>query len=361
MHVVVLGGCGDMGSYVVRDLLEHSDAEVTIADYRVTEAQRLAGELGGRARAMFVDANNTDSLLGAMRGADAVVGCIGPFYQFAPRMVRAAITASVPYVDICDDYGPVDELLAMDDAARGAGITVITGLGWTPGLSNLLARRAAEQMDKVDEIRIAWAGGAADSKGLAVIMHLLYAITGDVPSYRDGQRVMVPALSEKERVAFPPPLGEVTVYHCGHPEPLTLPRYLDVSTVTLKGGLTPTWNNSFAEVMVRLGLTRTPGRISFLSKVVHSIEGVFGAGGVPASGIRVDVLGQKDGQARHLTLAATDRQGRLTGIPASIGALMLADKTINTPGVFAPEGVVPLEPFFDKLSERGVVIHESTG
>jgi saccharopine dehydrogenase-like NADP-dependent oxidoreductase len=360
MHIVVLGGCGDMGSYVVRDLLEHSDADVTIADYRVAEAQRLARELGDRAQAVFVDANNMDSLLGAMRGADAVVGCIGPFYQFAPKMVRAAITAGVPYVDICDDYGPMDELFAMDEAAREAGVTVITGLGWTPGLSNLLARQAAEQLDSVDEIRIAWAGGAADSKGLAVIMHLLYAITGQVPSFGDGKQVTVPALSEKERVTFPPPLGEVTVYHCGHPEPLTLPRYLDVSTVTLKGGLTPNWNNAFAEFMVHLGLTSTPGRISFLSKLVHSIEGVFGVGGVPASGIRVDVLGLKDGQPQHVTLATTDRQGRLTGIPASIGALMLADKTISTPGVFAPEGVVPLEPFFERLSERGIVIHESS-
>lgn len=359
MHVVVLGGCGDMGSHVVQDLLSHSDATVTIADYRVAEAQRRARELGDRVRGVFVDANNRDSLLGAMRGADVVVGCIGPFYEFAPRMARAAIAARVPYVDICDDYGPMAELFAMDEEARRAGVTIITGLGWTPGLSNLMARRAAEQLDRVDEIRIAWAGGAADSQGLAVIMHLLYAITGEVPSFRNGQQVNVPALSEKERVAFPAPLGEVTVYHCGHPEPITLPRYLNVSTVTLKGGLTPNWNNAVAAFLVRLGLTSTPGRIRFLARVVHSIEGVFRAGGVEASGIRTDVLGEKDGQRKHLTLAATDRQGRLTGIPAAIGAVMLAQKTISTPGVFAPEGCVPLQPFFSAVAERGIVIHES--
>ena len=45
MHIAVLGGCGDMGSHVVQDLLSHSNATVTIADYRVTEAQRRATRL----------------------------------------------------------------------------------------------------------------------------------------------------------------------------------------------------------------------------------------------------------------------------------------------------------------------------
>ncbi|HID86194.1 MAG TPA: saccharopine dehydrogenase, partial [Anaerolineae bacterium] len=80
MNIVVLGGCGDMGSYVVRELLESSEATVTIADYREAEAKRLAAELGERAKGIFVDANNEDSLLLALRGADVAVGCIGPFY-----------------------------------------------------------------------------------------------------------------------------------------------------------------------------------------------------------------------------------------------------------------------------------------
>jgi saccharopine dehydrogenase-like NADP-dependent oxidoreductase len=90
MKIVVLGGCGDMGSYVVRDLAANSDANVVIADYRLPKAQKLAAELGGRASAAFVDANDEASLAGVLQGADAAVGCIGPFYHFAPKMARAA-------------------------------------------------------------------------------------------------------------------------------------------------------------------------------------------------------------------------------------------------------------------------------
>jgi len=56
MKIIVLGGCGDMGSYVVRDLLEYSDTEVTIADYRLNVARGFADELGKRVQAVFVDA-----------------------------------------------------------------------------------------------------------------------------------------------------------------------------------------------------------------------------------------------------------------------------------------------------------------
>ena len=359
MHIVVLGGAGDMGSYVVRDLVEYTDARVTIADYRVKQARRLATRLGERATGIFVDARNRDSLLGAMRDADAVVGCIGPFYAFAPRIAREAIRAGVHYVDIGDDYGPMEELFFLHEDAQAAGTTVITGLGWTPGLSNILARRAADQLHEVDEIKVSWVGGAADSQGLAVIKHVLYAITGNVPTYRDGQWLEVPARSGRERVEFPEPLGTIEVFHCGHPEPLTVPRYISARTVSLKGSLTPRWNVLLASLFVRLGLTRTPTRIERLARLVHSIEGLFRAGGIPLSGLRVDVTGLKDGQEWTYSFAATDKMGRLTGIPAAIGAVMLARGEIEARGVFAPEGCIDPEPFLAELTKREIDIVES--
>lgn len=359
MNIVVLGGCGDMGSYVVRELLESSEATVTIADYREAEAKRLAAELRKRARGIFVDANNEDSILLALRGADVAVGCIGPFYAFAPKMARAAIRAGVNYVDICDDHGPIQELFALDGAAKEAGVTVITGLGWTPGLSNVLARHSAEQLEEVEEIKVAWAGGAADSQGLAVIKHVFYAVTGDVPTYRDGQWVNVPAMSGTEVVEFPEPLGQIEVFHCGHPEPLTIPRYIRARTVSLKGALTPKWNDQLAALFVRLGLTDSPGKIDRLSKIVHAIEGVFRTGGIPLSGLRVDVIGRKEGQERTISFSAADKMGRLTGIPAAIGALMLARGEIAAKGVFAPEGCIEPRPFLAELARRGIEIHET--
>ncbi len=358
MRIVVLGGCGDMGSHVVRDLMAHSDAHVVIADYRFQKAQAFAAELGDRAEAAFVDAEDPASLARVLEGADAAVGCIGPFYYFALKLTRAAIRARVPYVDICDDWGPIEELQGMDSDARAAGVTVINGLGWTPGITNLLAKKGAALLDEVEEIRMYWAGSAADSQGLAVVMHDLYAITGEVPTFRDGQWVRVPAGSEKELVEFPAPLGKVEVFHCGHPEPLTVPRTIPARTVFLKGGLTPRWNNRLGELLVRLGLSRSHRSTVRTSRVIHRLEGLIGAGGVPFSGARVDVIGRKDGAPHAIRYAVVDKMGRLTGIPAAIGAVMLASREVVRPGVHAPEAVLDPDPFLEQLAIRGIRVVE---
>jgi len=352
-RIVVLGGCGDVGSHVARELVGSSEATIVIADYREDKAKALAGELGAKVEALYVDANDETSLLAALAGADAAVGCIGPFYRYAAPIARAAVRARVNYVDICDDYGPVEEILALDEAARQAGITVITGLGWTPGLTNLLARKGAAELDDVEEIKVSWAGSAADSTGLAVIMHVFYAVSGHVPTYRDGAWVQVPAGSEVEVVEFPPPLGRVPVFHCGHPEPMTIPRYLKVRNVSLKGALVPDWNNKMAALFARLGLIGTPEKNQRMARFIHRIEGVFRVGGVPASGARVDVVGRKGGERRVVSFGAAETMGRITGIPAAVGARWLGEGRFPK-GAYAPEGCIEPDPFLDELARRGI-------
>ncbi len=354
MNIVVLGGCGDMGSFATRDLYRFTDANLVIADYRLQAAEELAASLGPRAKGVFVDASSESSLTDVMKGADAAVGCIGPFYRFAPTMARAAIKARVPYVDICDDYGPMKQLFDMDAEAKSAGVTVITGLGWTPGISSLLAKYGAARFDRVDDIRIAWAGGAADSQGLAVIMHVAYAVTGKIPTFRNGEWIDIPAASEAEIVEFPKPLGKMRAFHTGHPEPFTLPRYIKAKNVSLRGTLDPDWTNDLAVWLVRLGLTSSHQRISRVAKVIHALEFVLRIGGSPVSSIRVEVIGEKNGRMESTVMTATDAMGKLTGIPAAIGAAYLARGDCKCPGVNAPEGVIDPVPFFRELARHDV-------
>ncbi|MBO9370440.1 MAG: saccharopine dehydrogenase, partial [Chloroflexi bacterium] len=161
-----------------------------------------------------------------------------------------------------------------------------------------------------------------------------------------------------EWVDFPAPLGRVEVFHCGHPEPLTIPRTIPARTVFLKGGLTPRWNNSLAALLVRLGLSRSHRSIARTARLVHRMESLIRMGGVPFSGARVDVVGRKGGKARTVRYATVDKMGRLTGIPAAIGAVMLARREVARPGVFAPEELLEPDPFFAQLEKRGIRIHE---
>ena len=364
MKVIVLGGAGDMGSAAVRDLASDASIErLTIADRDLAAAQRLATALGGgRIQGAGVDVEAPETAVALIRGHDVVAGAVGPFYRFEAPMVRAAIEAGVDYVSICDDYDAARNVLALDAEARRAGVTVLTGLGWTPGLSNVLARRAADRMDHVREINVSWAGSASDSEGFAVILHTIHIFTGAVPSFQNGRWVEVPAGSDPERVRFPAPLGEVEVFHLGHPEPVTLPRFLPgLRTVTLKGGLSERTLNRLALALARLRLTDTPAkkaRVGALIERAMPLLSRLGRPAQPCSGIRVDVRGRLGGEDLTISYGATGHMAQLTGIPLAIGARMLARGAIDATGVVAPEACVPPDEFLAQLGQRGIVTYE---
>ena len=362
MRVIVLGGAGDMGSRAVRDLVEQPDVEaLVIGDYDEARARALAGSLHSpRVSVVKVDANDHDALVRAITPYDVVASAVGPFYKFEAKCAAAAIDAGRAYVSICDDYDGAQAALALDETAQQHGVTVLTGMGWTPGLSNILARKGVEELQSVDEINVAWSGSAADSKGFAVILHTLHIFTGVVPSFQTGRLVDVPAGSGEERVRFPQPVGEISVFHLGHPETVTLPRtFPSVRTVTLKGGLSEGLLNSLSILMNTLHLTRTPKRREIVARFVKPLLPVLSRVGKPAhpcSAIRVDVKGTKNGRRAQVTYGAADHMDALTAVPLAIGALMLGRGAITRRGVIAPEACVPPAPFIRELATRGIRI-----
>ena len=363
MNIIVLGGAGDMGSRAVRDLAAQPEvARLTIADYNEAAARRLAAELGPRVGAVQVNADSPGELRRAIHGHDVAASAIGPFYRYEAKVARAAVDAGVAYVSICDDYDAAQAVYELDDAARAKGITVLSGLGWTPGLSNVLARKAADQLDEVEAIHVAWGGSASDSVGYAVILHTIHIFTGAVPSYQEGQAVQVPAGSGRELVRFPAPVGEMYVYHLGHPEPVTLPKsFPGVRTVTLKGGLSEQPLNDLAIWLARLRLTNTQAkkdRIGKLIKWAMPALNRLDRPQNPCSAIRVDVRGRADGRVKTVAYGAADHMNNLTGLPLAIGALMLARGQVRAPGVTAPEACIPPDAFLAELSRRGVQVYD---
>ncbi|AEE92135.1 Saccharopine dehydrogenase [Tepidanaerobacter acetatoxydans Re1] len=366
MKITVLGGAGDMGSRAVRDLAKSEEVtELVIADINIAAAKKLADALGEKVKAVYIDANRPETLISAMQGKDVVASAMGPFYKFEKVAVEAAIASNVHYVSICDDYDAAESILTLDEKAKNANLSILTGLGWTPGISNILARKGADELDEVEEINIYWAGSASDATGLAVTLHTIHIFTGKVTSFIDGKKIEIPAGSGKEKVEFLEPLDFVDMYHLGHPEPVTLPLYLEgVKTVTLKGGLKESYLNKLAIVISRLGLTNTPSKKQFVGNVIKTVLPILEKiqkPAVPLSGIRVDVKGYLNGKRQHLVYQAVDHMSNLTGVPLAIGAMMMARGEITRKGVFAPEAAVNPDRFIKELAERNIKVVQTKG
>lgn len=364
MRILVLGGTGDMGRRAALELTRSPDvAVVTVAGRNREKAEAVAASLGPRAKGASVDARDEAALVDAIRGHDVVAAALGPFYLFEEPTARAAVRARVPYVSICDDHDAVEALFALDGEAQAAGVTVLTGVGWTPGLTNVMARHGASMLDEAREVHVAWIGSGAASGGEAVVLHVLHIVTGSVPTFRDGRRRMVPAGTGRKVVAFPSPIGPRPVWHVGHPEPVTLPRFMpELQQVTLRGGLVEPMLNRLAFGVARLGLTRSEGVRRRLASLFSRMGPVFQKvyRDVTPAGAHVEVKGMKDGRPARVVLAALGTMADLTGIPLAVAALMLGRGDIKRPGVIAPEaeGAVPPAEFLAEMETRGIAVEQ---
>jgi len=191
-----------------------------------------------------IDINDHHGMVDAIRENDVVINCAGPFYKTAVAVARAAVEARINYIDICDDYEAAAILFSSDDidkAAKEAGVTVLTGMGSDPGTNNILVKWYASQLDRVDEIHLFWVVSIAELSG-AAWDHSLHMVTGKIPQYLNGKLEYVDGGAGEETAQFLEPLGACVVRYVGHPQPITIPRYIEgVKKVVIKGALIPLW------------------------------------------------------------------------------------------------------------------------
>jgi saccharopine dehydrogenase-like NADP-dependent oxidoreductase len=68
--------------------------------------------------------------------------------------------------------------------------------------------------------------------------------------------------------------------------------------------------------------------------------------------LRVEVLGRRDGRARRVVFSTAGRITHGTGIPAAVGAVMLATGRIEGAGVLCPEAAIEAHEFLYELFTR---------
>ena len=372
MQVIVVGGAGTMGQGVARDLIKQDKiTKVTLGDI-VTDPNRLQEKLraSDKVSLIKIDVNDHDGLVEAIKGNDVVVNTAGPFYKTAVAVARAAVEAGVNYIDICDDYEAVPILFSsdIDETAKKAGVTVLTGMGSDPGTNNVLVRWYANKLDQVEEIKLFWVVSIAELHG-AAWDHSLHMVTGELPQYIDGKLVKVEGGTGEETAQFLEPLGTCVMRYVGHPQPITIPKYIEgVKNVIIKGALIPSWVDELIKEQRDTGfLSAEPIELKGGTKVVpydltlkmweKIPEGRDN--GPQASGLKVIVKGIRGDYRVTYTADMVGRMAPGTGLPASIAALMMDDGYVTVKGVVAPEGCIDPEKFLSEFIKRGARIHQT--
>ena len=293
---VVVFGVGATGARVARLL----GADPRVASVRVhdTDPRKLDQILPSLGSA--VTAGNGSSI---PEGTDVVVAATTAGSQ--AKLARRALEAGAAVVTTTDDIAETRELLAEDSLARSAGVRLIVGAGYMPGLTCLLARFGSSEFDQVDEIHVAKMGTGGPS--CAHQHHK--ALSGLAIDWRDGRWTRRAGGSGRELCWFPDPVAGRDCYRAALPDALLLaPAFPGVDRVT-----------------ARMAATRRDR----LTAPLPMMRRPHPEGGVGA--VRVELRGWRQG-ARHVVVFGS------RSLPAVGAAIVAASAALHVVSCVAEPG-----------------------
>ncbi|MBA2684512.1 MAG: saccharopine dehydrogenase NADP-binding domain-containing protein [Gemmatimonadaceae bacterium] len=376
MRMLVLGA-GLQGSACAYDLLQNPEvSEVRLADLNVTHLPDFLNEYSGkRLIPTPLDVRNRDAVLAVMRESKATMSAI-PYY-FNLDLARLAVQAGTNFCDLGGNTEIVFQQKELDAEARKAKVTIVPDCGLAPGMVNILAQYGITQLDDVKSVKI-FVGGLPQQPEGPLGYQIVYSLEGVLDYYttlswivRNGKREQVKALSEREPVLFPKPVGELEAFHTAGGLSTMAWRYegkipsMEYKTLRYPG------HAHIMEAIRELGLLELAPIDVKGTKVVPRDVIVAAMGprltkpkGRDLVALRVEVEGTKGGKAKKVGWELLDYYDesrgisammRTTGYSLSITGQMQANGELET-GVYTPDECIPAEKYIAELAKRGVMI-----
>ena len=351
-RVLVIGGTGSFGRRLVSGLITTTDHEVIIAARDLSRAQALADEMNAgksasRATAMCIDVRTTTAEELNSSGAFLVVDAAGPFQTGGYRLARAAIAAKMHYIDLADARDFVAGFTRLDDEAKAAGITALTGASSTPALSNAVIDRLTKGWREVESIEIAISPGNRAPRGLAVVQSILSYAGRPVKVFLDGGWTARPGwgMTTRKHIRH---LGRRWLSLCETPDlDIVVARFAPRRSAIFRAGLELSFMHlglAAASLAVRIGLLRSLLPFARFCRAVAGALERFGTdrGGMVVEASGIDAAGHASRVAWTLVAEAGDGPVIPT-LPALAAIRALAAGRSLRAGAAACTGVLDLE------------------
>jgi saccharopine dehydrogenase-like NADP-dependent oxidoreductase len=227
-----------------------------IADYDRERAEKAAS-ISDRFSGVKIDASNESAIAELIKAenCDVVLNAVDP--RFVMPIFRAAFAAGVNYMDMAmslshphpeTPYSTTgvklgDEQFEIAPQWEERGLLALAGMGVEPGLSDVFARHAADELfGSIDEL------GVRDGANLVVegydfcptfsIWTTIEECLNPPVVWEKGRGwFTTEPFSEPETFQFPAGVGPVECVNVEHEEVLLMPRWVDAKRVTFKYGL----------------------------------------------------------------------------------------------------------------------------
>lgn len=384
MKYCVLGAGGRQGQSTVMDLLRSEEVSGVLAcDLEEEYLSRLLARVGRdqRLQTLALDIGDRQRLKNVLRGVSVCINAT-PYYWNLDVM-KACLSAGCNYVDLGGLFHMTRKQLTLDDDFKRAGLIAVIGMGSTPGTTNVNARLAVDQLDRVTEVHAVCASPEAPSSGDDDMFDPSYSITTILDEFsmkpvvfKGGQFVELEPVQDAGLLTLPEPIGKVRFYYTLHSEPATFPivwRDKGIKESAFFFAMRPSFYKK-ARFLANLGFAGSDpisvGNLSvapreFLTALLRSRPTPKKSGPDSDLGFVVGAkaIGEKDGKPCECMVwtrvfphekwgLSSEEVG--TGTPPSIVAQMIGRGEITEPGVHPPEVVVPVPQYHEELAKRGM-------
>jgi saccharopine dehydrogenase (NAD+, L-lysine-forming) len=394
MKVLVVGAGGVGAAFAAIAQRRPAFRRVVLADVSAQRAHDVVARLGEADRfgAERVDASSREELVALIGRVepDAILNACDP--RFNEPIFAAAFETRTTYLDMAMTLSRPhpqrpyelpgamlgDLQLARHEQWEQAGLLALVGIGVEPGLSDVFARYAADELfSRIDEV------GVRDGADL-VVEGYDFAPTFSIwttieeclnpPLIWERERgfYTTAPFSEPEVFEFPEGIGSIECVNVEHEEVVLIPRWVPCERVTFKYGL----GDEFIGVLRtlhKLGLDSTEPvdvrglKVAPRDVVAATLPDPAKLGermtGRTCAGTRVTGAG-KDGAPRatylyHIvdneqTMREYGSQAVVwqTAVNPAVALELVADGTWKGAGVLGPEAFPP-GPFLERLAELG--------
>lgn len=363
-RVLIVGGCGRIGSSIARDLLAHTDAEITITGRNPQLGMAALEQLGAKVQFQVLDLANDLQLEQAVAKADLVVHSAGPFHHRQADVLKACIKHGINYVDVSDERSFTRRALALHDQAEAAGITAVINTGVFPGISNSMVRQGVETLDKPDSIQLSYIVAGSGGAGVTVMRTTFIGLQRPFEAWLDGTWQPVKPYTAREILEFPAPYGKASVYWYDMPEAVTLQQSFPVSSVITKFGVVPDFYNHATWTMAHWlppAVLRSPKTVEFLARVSHKMTEFTDPFSGTGVAMRCDIRGKRDNASVHYTSTfAHDNAAVATGLGTGSVAEFMLSGQLQKPGVYPVEQALPTDLFQAAMDSRAITIQANS-
>ncbi|OZI10800.1 saccharopine dehydrogenase [Bacillaceae bacterium SAS-127] len=382
MKIFCLGGAGKICREAILDLVQYSNFEtITVADYNEEEGRKVVEWLNDpRVDFVQVDVTDIDATVAKMKSYDIVLD--GTTIKLNGLSSECIAKAGCHGINL-NGFGEENQ---WNDIFVENGKTLLPGFGMTPGLTQMMAMHAANQLDTVESIRVSHGSFRPIAFSASITETTTYEYDPELPTrvvFENGEMKQVPPFARPRTIQLPEPYGETVQYIIPHAETVTLSKALKDKGVQLieTRGTWPQKNMRLVKALYEYGiLQNTPihvngkevGIMDCISQyLIQSEEGqtteLYGYS------LHVEVEGETDGKKMNHTLYHTHpaSDGSILGweklraytrnvaTPFAIAAQLIAHGHVEKKGVITPEEAFTNPAIiFAELEKRGIFVHE---